>query len=104
MLFRAVFWIGLVSVLMPHEPDLGYGRPDPSAALSSGLVNWAKSEFAAKAAATSDVIETTSMGITCQKHATTCSAYAPMARLQANTVRSLAQVKAEIAAARHPNL
>jgi hypothetical protein len=28
MIFRAVFWIGLVSLLTPHEPDLGLGRPD----------------------------------------------------------------------------
>jgi hypothetical protein len=27
MIFRALFWIGLVSLLMPHEPDLGLGRP-----------------------------------------------------------------------------
>ena len=27
MIFRAVFWIGLVSLLTPHEPDLGLGRP-----------------------------------------------------------------------------
>jgi hypothetical protein len=27
MIIRAVFWIGLVAFLMPHEPDLGYGRP-----------------------------------------------------------------------------
>jgi len=27
MLFRAIFWIGLVAFLMPHEPDLGLGRP-----------------------------------------------------------------------------
>jgi hypothetical protein len=27
MIFRAVFWIGLVSLLAPHEPDLGLGRP-----------------------------------------------------------------------------
>jgi len=27
MIFRAIFWIGLVALLMPHEPDLGYGRP-----------------------------------------------------------------------------
>jgi hypothetical protein len=45
MIFRAVFWIGLVSLLTPHEPDLGLGRPgagmspSPSTALSaaSGL-------------------------------------------------------------------
>jgi hypothetical protein len=27
MILRAIFWIGLVSLLMPHEPDLGLGRP-----------------------------------------------------------------------------
>ena len=27
MIFRALFWIGLVSLLAPHEPDLGLGRP-----------------------------------------------------------------------------
>jgi hypothetical protein len=27
MIFRTVFWIGLVSLLTPHEPDLGLGRP-----------------------------------------------------------------------------
>jgi hypothetical protein len=26
MIFRAIFWIGLVSLLTPHEPDLGLGR------------------------------------------------------------------------------
>jgi hypothetical protein len=42
MIFRAVFWIGLVSLLTPHEPDLGLGRPgagtlpsSPSAILSA---------------------------------------------------------------------
>jgi hypothetical protein len=38
MIFRAVFWIGVVALLMPHEPNLGYGRPNaqwwPGAALS----------------------------------------------------------------------
>jgi hypothetical protein len=27
MIFRAVFWIGVVSLLAPHEPDLGLGHP-----------------------------------------------------------------------------
>jgi hypothetical protein len=37
MLLRAVFWIGLVSLLMPHEPDLGFGRPGAAAATPSSL-------------------------------------------------------------------
>lgn len=35
MIFRAIFWIGLVALLAPHEPDLGLGRPGAGAALSS---------------------------------------------------------------------
>lgn len=27
MILRALFWISLVAILMPHEPDLGLGRP-----------------------------------------------------------------------------
>lgn len=27
MLLRAIFWLGLVAFLIPHEPDLGFGRP-----------------------------------------------------------------------------
>jgi hypothetical protein len=27
MIFRAIFWVGFVALLMPHEPDLGLGRP-----------------------------------------------------------------------------
>jgi hypothetical protein len=32
MILRAIFWIGLVSFLIPHEPDLGFGRPGAAAA------------------------------------------------------------------------
>ena len=32
MIIRAIFWIGLVAFLMPHEPDLGFGRPSAHAA------------------------------------------------------------------------
>jgi hypothetical protein len=35
MIFRAVFWIGLVSLLTPHEPDLGLGRPGAGTLLPS---------------------------------------------------------------------
>ena len=30
MLFRAIFWIAVVAIFMPREPDLGLGRPDAS--------------------------------------------------------------------------
>ena len=38
MIFRAVFWIGLVSLLTPHEPDLGLGRPGAGTPLSPSTV------------------------------------------------------------------
>lgn len=38
MLFRALFWITLVAVLMPHEPNLGLGRPSMAGSLS-GLIS-----------------------------------------------------------------
>ena len=72
MLFRALFWVGLVSMLMPREPDLGYGRPGPGADLTSGVLSWFHSGTETKAAE-------------------------PKSRTV--TTRSLAQVKAEIAAA-----
>jgi len=28
MIFRAIFFIAVVSMLMPREPNLGFGRPD----------------------------------------------------------------------------
>ena len=27
MILRALFWIAVVAIFMPHEPDLGLGRP-----------------------------------------------------------------------------
>ena len=38
MIFRAVFWIGIVSLLTPHEPDLGLGRPGAGTPLSPSTV------------------------------------------------------------------
>ena len=35
MIFRAVFWIGLVSLLAPHEREFGLGRPGVDTVLSS---------------------------------------------------------------------
>lgn len=38
MIFRAVFWIGLVSLLTPHEPDLGLGRPGAGTAHPPAMI------------------------------------------------------------------
>ena|ERR1700744_6366754 len=38
MIFRAIFWVGLVSLLMPHEPNLGLGRPGAGTSRSSAAI------------------------------------------------------------------
>ena len=84
MIFRALFWIALVSVLMPHEPDLGFGRPHFGASLPSKLSDWAQQAAAAPTGA-------------CQSHAASCAAgLALLDSFQSVAVRSLADVKADI--------
>jgi hypothetical protein len=46
MIFRAIFWIGLVSLLMPHEPDIGLGRPAAGISLPAMLKSWGDSSLA----------------------------------------------------------
>ena len=46
MIFRAIFWIGLVALLMPHEPDLGFGRPAQVGSNVAGdVASWAKDKL-----------------------------------------------------------
>ena len=92
MLFRAIFWIGLVALLMPHEPDLGYGRPHATVSLPSALASWLGGEMKAHP----DV---------CAEHRSACSAGADLlAGAQSLALRSLGEVKAEIEANQHQRL
>lgn len=43
MILRAVFWIGVVSLLMPHEPNLGYGRPSAAQWWPGAVLSWVDS-------------------------------------------------------------
>lgn len=79
MLFRAVFWIGLVSVLMPHEPDLGLGRPSAGQGLSSALMSAAEDSFAGRSP---DHVSGAASG---------------ESAFQSFALRSLAQIRADIA-------
>ena len=90
MIFRAVFWIGLVALLMPREPDLGFGRPDSVGAPVSGqIAQWAAS--------------TVKPGLSdpktlCRYNADACSAgLSVLDDVRAAAVKSLAAVKADIA-------
>jgi hypothetical protein len=77
MLFRAIFWIGVVAVLMPREPDLGLGRPGASRALASNLERDAD--------------------LNCRDYGRTCETALGFAdTFQSFAVKSLAQVKADI--------
>lgn len=89
MIFRAIFWIGLVALLMPHEPDLGFGRPE---GIDTGIPS----------AVTASIKDTVAPGLKdpaslCRYNAHACATTASLLdNVKAMTVRSLSQVKADI--------
>ena len=88
MIFRAIFWIGLVSLLMPREPDLGLGRPGAGTSLPSAVTSWA-------------AIGLSRPGKVCEDHTAACAGgLALFDSFQSNALRGLAAVKAEIDADR----
>jgi hypothetical protein len=52
MIFRAAVSIALVAILMPHEPDLGYGRPNDSNSFAAAI----RRDFQVKLVAMGDEI------------------------------------------------
>jgi len=77
MLFRALFWIGVVAVLMPREPDLGLGRPGSSHTFVPDLGRDAD--------------------LNCRDYGKTCAtALSFVDQFQTVAVKSLAQVKADL--------
>jgi hypothetical protein len=89
MLFRAIFWIGLVAVLMPHEPDLGFGRPaSPGVGVTSDVTAWAKDKLQSNLKAPE---------VLCHGNATACAAGASfLDNIRGAALHSLAEVKADI--------
>lgn len=88
MIFRAIFWIGLVALLMPREPDLGFGRPGAGASLPSTLTSWTASGLSRP-------------GKVCADHTETCAGASTLLdSFQSDALRELAEVKAEIDADR----
>lgn len=84
MIFRAIFWIAVVAILMPREPDLGLGRPGVSATLPGSIF----SKLTA-------LVEPGSTD--CKDREMACIAASGAAtQLQNTAFQSLAQVKAEI--------
>lgn len=89
MIGRAIFWIGLVWLFIPHEPDVGFGSPGAEQA-------GPRESIAAHADAAAARLDHR-----CDKDALACTHaaqfFAAIAH-QAHT-RSLAQVRTEIEAA-----
>jgi hypothetical protein len=84
MLFRALFWIAVVSVFMPHEPDLGLGRPNVHASLFQSVGGWVSERTAPAKSG-------------CDDGAAECRArWSFLDAFQSVAVRNLAQVKADI--------
>ncbi len=99
MIFRAIFWIGLVSFLMPHEPDLGFGRPGTT--LSSLLPSGSGAPTSIGA-----LIESTGAGAAhvqdaCAAHKDACAGgLSVLDGFQAVAIRSMDQVRADLEANR----
>ncbi len=88
MIFRAIFWIGLVSFLMPHEPDVGFGRP--ASALASILPS-----------SVSAMIPSGGVDHVCTGHRAACAgSLSLLDGFQAVAIRSLEQVRADLDANR----
>jgi hypothetical protein len=88
MIFRAVLGLALVALYLPHEPDLGTGRPGIGASLPATM------NMPALPAASSE-------GSACDQHAQACArGLALLDAFQESAIRGLAEVKAEIDASR----
>lgn len=86
MILRAIFWIAVVAVLMPREPDLGLGRPGADA--PSALLSRFENLF-------------TPSATTCGNDPVAClAANSARADIPDITTRGLAEVKAEFDEAR----
>ena len=93
MIFRAIFFVAVVAVLMPREPDLGLGRPGAAAASLPGKVMSALTGAIAPGTAN------------CRDHEMTCiAANGAASELRHTAFQSLAAVKAEIEEAKRERI
>jgi hypothetical protein len=45
MILRAVFWIAVVAVFIPREPDVGFGRPNVPSIVPPKTAEWIAQTF-----------------------------------------------------------
>lgn len=92
MILRAIFFIGLVSLLIPHEPDLGFGRPGAASQVAA-MVPGASSIGA--------LIQSTSVQDACKAHAEACGGgLSILDNFQTVAIRSMDEVRADLEAHR----
>jgi hypothetical protein len=92
MILRAIFWIGLVSLLMPREPDLGFGRP--GAAVPSAPTSMEELIQSTSGVSTGGV---QSVQDACAAHKDACAGTLSILNgFQSFAVRSLDQVRADL--------
>lgn len=98
MIFRAIFWIGLVALLMPHEPDLGFGRPASALDAAGGgnvggaVADWAQAKLDPNLSDPANL---------CRYNRDACSAGASLIEnFREAALKSLQQVKADIRSAK----
>lgn len=82
MLLRALFWIGVVSLFMPREPDLGLGRPNAQGSVMQSVGGWVSAQ--------------SKLGCKGDDAAPCRAGIGLVDAFQSVAVRSLAQVKADI--------
>lgn len=88
MIFRAIFWVGLVALLMPRGSDLGPGRPGAGASLPSAVTSWVASGLSRP-------------GKVCEDPKAACAGgLALIDDFQSKTWKGLADVRAQIEADR----
>lgn len=88
MILRAVFWIALISLFIPHEPDLGFGRPGGGAQLA-----------AIAPADIGQLIKSTDVQSTCSAHRDACAGgLSILDGFQRIAIRSMDEVRADLAA------
>ena len=96
MILRAIFCLAAAAVLIPHEPDLGLGRPGAQTSLLQSATSWVSGELSASPTSSGAGV-TSAPGSICKDHATACvAALGVLDSVQSVTVRGLAQVKADI--------
>jgi hypothetical protein len=101
MIFKAIVCLAVAAVLIPHEPDLGFGRPGPQTSLLQSATSWASGALSPSSSASASG-STQASGSLCTDHAAACvAALGVLDSVQAVTVRGLAQVKADIEAQQH---